>query len=91
MKSASSRSAKPQDMKRKSSSTKSKTDWARLETNRSNVKLTAEHPEADVKHILRGIVRRGLQPLPATSSISLRVDRDVLECSRHKAPATKRE
>ncbi len=40
---------------------------------------TAEHPEADVKHLVRGIVRRGLQPVPTKASISLRVDRDVLE------------
>ncbi len=40
---------------------------------------TAEHPEANLKHIVRGIVRRGLEPLPTKSSISLRLDRDVLE------------
>ena len=39
----------------------------------------AEHPEADVRHIVRGIVRRGLQPVPAKAAISLRLDRDVLE------------
>ena len=79
MKSASSHSEKPQNVKRKSSSTKSKTDWDRLESKRSDVKLTAEHPEASLKHIVRGIVRRGLEPLPTKSSISLRLDRDVLE------------
>lgn len=43
---------------------KSKTDWVRLESGDGNVKTTPEHPEADVKHIVRGIVRRGLKPLP---------------------------
>jgi uncharacterized protein (DUF4415 family) len=86
MKSASSNSAKLQDVKRKSSSTKSKTDWARLESRQSNVKLTAEHPEASVKHIVRGIVRRGLEPLPTKSSISLRLDRDVLEWFKAQGP-----
>jgi uncharacterized protein (DUF4415 family) len=38
-----------------------------------------DHPEADVRHIVRGVVRRGLQPLPAKASISLRLDQDVLE------------
>jgi uncharacterized protein (DUF4415 family) len=40
---------------------------------------TGEHPEADIRHIVRGIVRRGLKPVPAKALVSLRVDRDVLE------------
>ena len=86
MKSESSHSEKPQNVKCKSSSTKSKTDWARLESKHSDVKLGAEHPEADLKHIVRGIVRRGLEPLPTKSSISLRVDQDVLEWFKAQCP-----
>jgi uncharacterized protein (DUF4415 family) len=48
----------------------------------SKIKLTEEHPEADVKHIVRGIVRRGLQPVAKKQSIALRVDADVLEWFR---------
>ncbi len=44
-----------------------------------DILLTAEHPVAAVKHIVRGIARRGLQPIPPKTSISLRVDADVLE------------
>jgi uncharacterized protein (DUF4415 family) len=44
-----------------------------------DIKLSKEHPEADVKHIVKGIVRRGLQPLPSKTSVSLRIDQDVLE------------
>jgi uncharacterized protein (DUF4415 family) len=58
---------------------KSKTDWARLKSGSVDTKPTAEHPEADVKHIVRGLVRKGLKPLPSKASISLRVDQDVLE------------
>lgn len=58
---------------------KSKTDWARLESKKSSANGTDDHPEADVRHIVRGIVRRGLQPLPSKASISLRLDQDVLE------------
>ncbi len=47
-------------------------------TNRQ-VKLSAEHPEADVRHIVRGIVRQGLKPVSSKTSISLRVDADVLD------------
>jgi uncharacterized protein (DUF4415 family) len=47
-------------------------------TNRQ-IKISAEHPEADVRHIVRGIVRQGLKPVSSKTSISLRVDADVLE------------
>lgn len=57
----------------------SKTDWARLSSGAAVAKPTAEHPEADVKHIVRAMVRKGVKPLPAKASISLRVDQDVLE------------
>jgi len=55
----------------------SKTDWAHLKA--CDAVVNPEHPETIVKHIVRGIVRRGLQPLPSKASISLRVDQDVLE------------
>ena len=79
MKSASSRSEKQPSASRKSTLMKSKTDWARLKAGAADVKPTLEHPEADVKHIVRGLIRKGLSPLPSKASISLRVDQDVLE------------
>jgi uncharacterized protein (DUF4415 family) len=45
-----------------------------------------EHPEADVRHVVRGIVRRGLQPVPAKVTLSLRVDQDVLEWFKAQGP-----
>ena len=63
----------------KSSTKISKTNVVRLRQAGTYGKPTAEHPESDVKHIVRGIVRRGLNSLPRKSSISLRVDADVLE------------
>jgi len=51
-----------------------------------SIKLSAEHPEADVKHIVRGIVRQGLKPVSAKTSISLRVDADVLEWFKSQGP-----
>jgi len=51
-----------------------------------DIKLTAEHPEADVKHIVRGIVRHGLKSVPSKESISLRVDADVLEWFKAQGP-----
>jgi uncharacterized protein (DUF4415 family) len=67
-------------MSRASSSKTSKTDWPRIKAMKEkDILLTVEHPAAKVKHIVRGIARRGLQPMPPKASISLRVDADVLE------------
>jgi uncharacterized protein (DUF4415 family) len=55
------------------------TDWARLQDATESGVPTAEHPEADVQHIVKGIVRKGLKPAPSKSLVSLRVDQDVLE------------
>ena len=63
---------------------KSKTDWTRLKADKAVG--SSEHPEADIKHIVRGVVRRGLQPLPSKASISLRVDQDVLEWFKSQGP-----
>ena len=71
-------------MKRTSTSTKSKTDWARLRS--AAATSAADHPEANVRHIVRGVVRRGLHLQPAKSAISLRVDQDVLEWFKTQGP-----
>ena len=73
------RDKKQASASRKSTTMKSKTDWARLKSDAGDVKATLEHPEAAVNHIVRGMVRKGLKPLPAKASISLREDQDVLE------------
>lgn len=85
MRSPSSPCARPPAVKRKSISVKSRTDWAALRA-KTPGKPTAEHTEADVEHIVRGMVRRGLQPLAAKASISLRVDNDVLEWFKAQGP-----
>ena len=51
-----------------------------------DIRRTAEHPEADVKHIVRGIARKGLKPASAKTSISLRVDAEVLEWFKAQGP-----
>ena len=51
-----------------------------------DIRLTAEHPEADVQHIVRGIVHRGLQPVPPKASIALRIDADVLDWFKAQGP-----
>jgi uncharacterized protein (DUF4415 family) len=46
----------------------------------------AEHPEADLKHMMRGIVRRGLKPVEPKTAVSLRIERDVLEWFKAQGP-----
>jgi len=71
------------NMNRRFSSKVSKTDWARIKVMKdAEIKLTPEHPEANVRHI----VRRGLKPAAPKTSISLRVDADVLEWFKRKGP-----
>ena len=82
-------------MKQKSSSRKSKTISQRRQTpKQAAVKVTAEHPELDltgvemaaveldIKHLVNGIVRRGLKVVPPKASVSLRIDADVLDWFR---------
>lgn len=52
----------------------------------SDLKRSAEHPEADLKHIARGIVRQGLKRVSSKTSISLRVDADVLKWFKAQGP-----
>jgi len=51
-----------------------------------DIQLTPEHPEADLSHIVKGIARRGLQPLRPKTSVSLRIDTDVLEWFKAQGP-----
>jgi hypothetical protein len=54
---------------RKSMTMKSKTDWAGLKSGAGDLKPTLEHPETDVRNIVRGLVRKGLKPFPVKASI----------------------
>jgi uncharacterized protein (DUF4415 family) len=66
-------------MKKRSSLRASKTNFRRLGSQKGgDVKITDEHPEMDLSHIARVIVRKGLKPVPPKESVSLRLDADVL-------------
>ena len=71
--------------KKKSISPKSDRTFNRKLTD-ARAQLTADHPEANVAHIVNGIVRRGLKPLPTKAGISLRMDADVLEWFKAQGP-----
>lgn len=51
-----------------------------------DIKRTPEHPEANLKHIARGIARQGLKPESGKTSISLRVSAEVLEWFKSQGP-----
>jgi len=51
-----------------------------------DVAVSAEHPEASLKHIVRGIARQGLKPASGKTSISLRVHAEVLEWFKAQGP-----
>ena len=86
MKSESFLSEKQAAAKRSGSSMKSKTDWGRLMSADIKGQATAEHPEFDPAHVVQGIVRRGLKPLPSKELISLRIDQDVIEWFKAQGP-----
>ena len=60
------------EMKKRPSSRASETDWKRVRAMKDkDIKFTPEHPELDVRHVVRGIVRRGLKPVPPKADGSL--------------------
>ena len=73
-------------MKQRSSSKLSRTISQQRRSNQKPIKLTAEHPELDPKHVVRVIVRNGLKPVLPKTTISLRVDADVLEWFKAAGP-----
>jgi uncharacterized protein (DUF4415 family) len=74
-------------MSKRSSSTASKTDLGRVRALKErDIVRSKEHPEAVVRHIVRGVVRQGLKPVPPKAAISLRVDADVLDWFKSQGP-----
>jgi len=74
-------------MKKHTSSKVSKTDWKKLRAMKDHqIKVSKEHPELNLKHVVRVIVRKGLKPVPAKKSIALRVDADVVEWFKSQGP-----
>jgi len=74
-------------MNKRSTSGKSRTDWTRIRaTKERDIQLPPEHPEVSAKDIVRGIVRRGLEPVAPKTVISLRVDADVLDWFKQQGP-----
>lgn len=67
-------------MNKRSSLRVSKTDWKRVRAMKDkDIMLTPEHPALDARHVVRGIVRRGLKPVADIHTLFGRnlVPRDV--------------
>ena len=79
MKFASSHLENRQNKNQKLISMKSKTDIAAIKASKKPPVFTDEHPELDMNYVVKKVVRMGLKPLPPKTSISLRVDQDVLD------------
>jgi uncharacterized protein (DUF4415 family) len=61
----------------------SRADWKRVRATRDrDIKIDRAHPELDLKHVVRTIVRDGLKVRSVKESISLRVDAEVLDWFR---------
>jgi uncharacterized protein (DUF4415 family) len=68
-------------MKKKTTSGKStidETDYARLEAMKDADIDFSDNPEVPAEMFARGIVRRGLKPIPPKKQLTLRVDSDVV-------------
>lgn len=70
-------------MKRGSTSRKSRTDVKRLKAMRdSDIVIDKDAPAWTPEMFARAMVRKGLEPVPKKSLLSLRIDADVLEWFR---------
>lgn len=66
-------------MKKSDTSNKSQTDWERLDAMKDEEIDLSECPEITPEMFARGVVRRGLKPIPNKVQVTLRLDNDVLE------------
>ncbi len=66
-------------MRNSHTSSKSQTDWARLDALRDGEIDLSDTPEITPQMFARAVVRHGLKPVPPKAQVTLRIDRDVLE------------
>jgi len=69
-------------MKKKVTSKKPQTDWARVDAMKDKEIDLSDTPEVSPEMFARAIVRRGLKPVPRKAQLTLRMDSDVLEWFR---------
>jgi uncharacterized protein (DUF4415 family) len=67
-------------------SRKSRTDWKRVDALKDSAIDFCDTPELTPEMFTRAVVRRGLQPVPRKTQLTIRIDRDVLEWYRKQGP-----
>lgn len=65
-------------MKRKHILNKSQTDWARVDAMEEKDLDLSDSPEITPEMFARGVLRRGLRPVPRKSLLTVRLDEDLL-------------
>jgi len=65
-------------MKKRLTSSKSRTDWERVDALTDEEIDLSDSPEITPEMFARAVVRRGLKPVASKAQLTLRVDRDVL-------------
>jgi uncharacterized protein (DUF4415 family) len=65
-------------MKKSTTTKKSQTEWARLETLADDDIDLSDSPEIAPELFAKAVVRRGLKPVTRKSQLTLRLDSDVL-------------
>jgi uncharacterized protein (DUF4415 family) len=73
-------------MRKRSSSKKSETDFKRLDAMKDEDIDFSDNPEVPAEMFARGIVRRGLKPIPPKKQLTLRVDSDVVDWYKKQGP-----
>ena len=65
-------------MKKRTTSSKSGTNWTRLDAMRDKDIDLSDNPELTPEMFAKAVVRHGLKPVPNKSQLTLRLDSDVL-------------
>lgn len=60
------------------------TDWERLKAMDDSEIDLSDNPEMTPEMFARGILRRGLKPVPKKAQLTIRLDQDVLEWLRRR-------
>ena len=71
-------------MRKKSTSTKSETDWKRIDAMGDEDIDLSDIPEVTAEMFARGVVRRGLKPVGPKEQLTLRIDSDVVSWYRRQ-------
>jgi uncharacterized protein (DUF4415 family) len=73
-------------MKKPAISSKSRTDWKRVDTLPHKKIDFSDTPELTPEMFARAVVRRGLKPVLRKKQLTIRIDSDVLEWYRRQGP-----